>query len=244
LVCSFVAILTNYYLPFKRALTVWNNVEINMDEIVVGLQILVLLGIGSLFLFRKYLFSYSTEKGKNLATKEDIEEITRKVEEVKSEYIGELEKLKVEMSVLSRKHDILLDEKVRVFKRLQKRLVEFKKYCEAALGTYSHRGEFHPNLGVLDKDIDQASLQHITALHEIEQEDFIFLSSESRRLLSELHRDCSMMCSMEIAIHGNEDDQSIMSGVPPVYKRAMKNIDQCLESLYEELEFPEQSKKR
>ncbi|WP_125939521.1 hypothetical protein [Pseudoalteromonas espejiana] len=139
-----------------------------MDWILVGLQILVLLAIGCIFLFRKYLFSYTTEKGKNLATKEDIEEITRKVEEVKSGYVAEIERLKVDLSVLSRKHNILLDEKVRVFKKLQKRLVDFKKFCEAALGSYDSRGEFHPNLEVLSKDIDKASLQHITALHEIE----------------------------------------------------------------------------
>ena len=215
-----------------------------MDEIIFGLQIFILLGIGSLFLFRKFLFSYSTEKGKNLATKEDIEEITRKVENVKSEYVAELERLKVDLSLLTRKHDILLDEKIRVFKKLQKRLVDFKKYCEAALGSYDDRGEFHPNLVVLSKDIDKASLRHLTALHEIEQEDFIFLSKESRRLLAELHNNCSMMCSMEIAIFGNEDDDTIMSGVPPLYESAISNIDKCLQSLYEELEFPSNEKQR
>jgi hypothetical protein len=135
-----------------------------MDLILVGLQVLSLLGIGSIFLFRKYLFSYSSEKGKNLATKEDIEEITRKVEDVKSGYVAEIERLKVDLSVLSRKHNILLDEKIRVFKKLQKRLVDFKKYCEAALGSYDERGEFHPNLEVLSKDIDKASLLHCTKL--------------------------------------------------------------------------------
>lgn len=214
-----------------------------MDLILLGLQVCILLGIACLYIFRKYLFSYSSEKGKNLATREDIEEITRKVEEVKSGYVVELEKLKVEMSVLSRKHDILIDEKVRVFKKLQKRLVDFKKYCEAALGSYGDRGEFHPNLDVLSKDIDRASLKHVTALHEIEQEDFIFLSAESRSVLAELHQDCSMLCSMELIIIGN-DDPEIMKSVPSAYRSAMDNIDTCLESLYEELEFPNKKKDR
>ncbi len=215
-----------------------------MDEIIIFLQILMLLGIGSIFLFRKFLFSYTSEKGKNLATKEDIEEITNKVEEVKSSYVAEIERLKVDLSILSRKHNILLDEKIRVFKKLQKRLVEFKKYCEAALGSYDERGEFHPNLGVLSKDIDQASLQHITALHEIEQEDFIFLSKESRNILSELHRNCSIMCSMELAVHGEENDSEMIKSTIPVYESAMCNIDKCLQSLYEELEFPSNEKQR
>jgi len=213
-----------------------------MDVILVVLQVLVLLGIGSILLFRIYLFSYSSEKGKNLATKEDVEEITRKVEDIKSGYVAEIERLKVDLSVLSRKHNILLDEKVRVFKKLQKRLVDFKKYCEAALGSYDERGEFHPNLVVLSKDIDKASLRHITALHEIEQEDFIFLSKKSRSLLSDLHGNCSMMCSMEIAIFGEDNDSEMARSTIPVYESAMSNIDSCLQSLYEELEFPSSGK--
>jgi hypothetical protein len=215
-----------------------------MNEIVIWLQVFTLIGIGCIFLFRKFLFSYSSEKGKNLATKEDIEEITRKVEDVKVGYVAEIERLKMDLSILSRKHNILLDEKVRVFKKLQKRLVEFKKYCEAALGSYDKRGEFHPNLEVLSEEIDKASLQHITALHEIEQEDFIFLTEKSRNLLSELHNNCSMMCSMEIAIFGNEEDYEIIQSTIPIYKSAMSNIDKCLQSLYEELEFPSNEKKR
>jgi len=213
-----------------------------MDEILIGLQILVLIGIGCIFLLRKFLFSYSSEKGKNLATKEDIEEITRKVEDVKSGYIAEIERLKVDLSVLSRKHSILLDEKIRVFKKLQKRLVDFKKYCEAALGSYNERGEFHPNLEVLSENIDKASLKHITALHEIEQEDFIFLSKKSRSILSELHNSCSIMCSMELAVFGEEYSSEMARSTIPVYKSAIRNIDKCLQSLYEELEFPSNEK--
>ena len=45
------------------------------------------LGAGIIFLFIKsYIPSYLTEKGKNLATKEDIEIITEKVESVKTDY--------------------------------------------------------------------------------------------------------------------------------------------------------------
>ena len=213
-----------------------------MDYILIGLQVLILLGVGCIFLFRKYLFSYSSEKGKNLATKEDIGDITRKVEEVRNGYVTEVERLKVDLSLLSRKNDILLDEKIRVFKKLQKRLVDFKKYCEAALGSHVDRGEFHPNLNVLAEDIDKAALQHITALHEIEQEDFIFLSKKSRSILAELHQNCSMMCSMELAVFGEEAGSEMARSTIPVYESAMRNIDNCLQSLYEELEFPSTEK--
>ena len=52
--------------------------------------LLVLVFCGGAFL-GKYLPSYLSEKGKNLATKEDIAEITREVERVKSESRERLE---------------------------------------------------------------------------------------------------------------------------------------------------------
>lgn len=45
----------------------------------------------------QYLISYFKEKGKNLATKEDIKDITQKVEEVKNIYSSSLEKYKVDL---------------------------------------------------------------------------------------------------------------------------------------------------
>lgn len=208
----------------------------NMNLILVSLQFLNLLGVVCIFLFRNYLFSYSSEKGKNLATKEDIEDITRKVESTKNEYISNIERLKFELALLSRKHDILLDEKIRVFKKLQKRLVEFKKYCEAAIGTYDSRGEFHPNLEILDESIDKATLKHLTALNKITVEDFIFLSEQSKNILEELMYNCSLMCSMEQ--HINVDNIDIVRSTVSTYEQAIMNIDKCLQSLYEDLNFP------
>lgn len=68
-----------------------------MDIFISIMQVLILLGIGSIFIFKNYLFSYSAEKGKNIATKEDVAEITKKVEEVKLEYLVQLENTKLEL---------------------------------------------------------------------------------------------------------------------------------------------------
>lgn len=58
-----------------------------MDVWLIVLDIVILLGMGAITLFIKiYLPSYMDEKGKNLATKEDIQEITRKTEEVHKEF--------------------------------------------------------------------------------------------------------------------------------------------------------------
>lgn len=58
-------------------------------------QILIIVVAFILGLFIKNFFpKYMEEKGKNLATKEDIEEITEKIEKVKYEYNEEIEKLR------------------------------------------------------------------------------------------------------------------------------------------------------
>jgi len=57
---------------------------------IVGI-IIVLLFVVLYFILKSFIISYVTEKGKNLATKEDIAEITKKTEEIKTLYAKQLE---------------------------------------------------------------------------------------------------------------------------------------------------------
>jgi len=58
-----------------------------MDVVLIILQFIFLIGITvAIVLLRNYLPSYAKEKGKNLATKEDIARITKEVEDVKHTY--------------------------------------------------------------------------------------------------------------------------------------------------------------
>lgn len=58
-----------------------------METIMQILNILVIIAVGIIFLFRRfYLPAYLNKKGENLATKEDVAGITKKIEEVKIEF--------------------------------------------------------------------------------------------------------------------------------------------------------------
>lgn len=62
-----------------------------MDWAILIFEILLTVAVFLIGLFVKnYLPSYMDEKGKNLATKEDIEEITRKTEEVQKSSVKDL----------------------------------------------------------------------------------------------------------------------------------------------------------
>ncbi|MFZ1291434.1 MAG: hypothetical protein WAR79_15170 [Melioribacteraceae bacterium] len=87
-----------------------------MNEIVIISNIIlvvVILGLG--FFIKYYLPSYFNEKGKNLATKEDITEITQKIEEVKLNY----EKTKVKFSVYHERQALVI---AKLYKLLVKAL--------------------------------------------------------------------------------------------------------------------------
>ncbi|WP_339520461.1 hypothetical protein [Pseudomonas proteolytica] len=63
------------------------------------IDVLLAAALGSLvaLLIKNYLPSYAREKGKNLATKEDIEFITQKIESIKVEYSKQIETYKIEL---------------------------------------------------------------------------------------------------------------------------------------------------
>lgn len=71
-------------MEFIKFLLVLN--ELNLAQLIVYTIIV---------LFTQFVFSYYNEKGKNLATKEDVQELTKKVEEVKTIYAKELEEYKI-----------------------------------------------------------------------------------------------------------------------------------------------------
>ena len=54
----------------------------------------LLAGVIAFLLLKHFVPSYLSEKGKNLATREDIEEITRKVEGIRTQYLSLVEQLK------------------------------------------------------------------------------------------------------------------------------------------------------
>lgn len=84
-------------------------------EYVIYVAIAVLSFIAGLFI-KSYFPSYFSEKGKNLATKQDITGITDKIESVRFEYLYKLEDIKTELSftekqksrIKEKENDILL----------------------------------------------------------------------------------------------------------------------------------------
>jgi len=64
-----------------------------MIDTILNISILIVIIVTGLLL-KQYLPAYASQKGKNLATKEDIADITNEIEKTRAEYSIELETLK------------------------------------------------------------------------------------------------------------------------------------------------------
>lgn len=77
----------------------------NCLPIIMNLCTWIALGVLVLW-FNNYLPTYFKKKGENLATKEDIKEITDKVESVKTDYARQLELFKHEITLLEKRREL------------------------------------------------------------------------------------------------------------------------------------------
>ena len=84
--------------PEKIQLIIEKAISQQFDNYWIYLLLSILIALVS-----AYLFQYLKEKGKNLATKKDIENITSQVESVKNEY-------KIEFDKIQKKNELIVSE--------------------------------------------------------------------------------------------------------------------------------------
>ena len=98
-----------------------------MEWLILVVQLIILASFGALVLFAKnYLPSYTKEKGKNLATKEDIKDITDKIESVKTEYAKELEGLKSQLNAKFHAQTVRFEKEFKVYEQLWATLLNLR----------------------------------------------------------------------------------------------------------------------
>jgi hypothetical protein len=97
-----------------------------------------------------FIASYIKEKGKNLATREDIHQITRQIESAKIEYAKELEGIKSQLNAKFHAHTVRFEKEFDSYKEIWGNLVEmreaFVKYRFQANMTSPDTGDFKRQL--------------------------------------------------------------------------------------------------
>ena len=77
-------------------------------------------------IWRPYFTGYTAEKGKNVATKEDIAEITQTVESVRTGFITSLELLKLELGKKAFLHQLFAQKELEALVRIWDVLFELQ----------------------------------------------------------------------------------------------------------------------
>ena len=95
-------------------------------NLAFGLFVQVVVGFLIYLVIKGHLFSYFQEKGKNLATKEDIEEITDKVERVRSQYTAGIEVLRSELVRQTHMHRLSFEKEFEILSELWAAVVDLR----------------------------------------------------------------------------------------------------------------------
>ena len=87
--------------------------EISDLKILIAFLVIIIVNIAS-----NYFFTYFRKKGENSATKEDIQEITKKVESVREDYNKNIEEYKKDLEHRYESFSVISQTKVDLYKKL------------------------------------------------------------------------------------------------------------------------------
>lgn len=133
------------------------------------LYILVGLLVG--LLIKSFLPKYIGKKGENLATKEDISEITNKIETVKHDYANQLEATKAELSAQLNTHGFRYEKEYEILNELTALLVDVRN---ASLS-------LRPTLDFQDPSKDKEEIKKERLNRLFEAQKALYLYSEKKR---------------------------------------------------------------
>jgi hypothetical protein len=104
---------------------------------IVQIFATLLAAFGLMLFMRHLLPSYVAEKGKNLATKEDIGAITREIESVKATYAENIEALRAALSSRSHIHQVRYEQEFAFLLELTEKVVELRNAAMSLRPTVS-----------------------------------------------------------------------------------------------------------
>lgn len=205
-----------------------------MEDLVLILNIVVVISIsiGGL-LVRNYLPKYLSEKAKNLATKEDIGQITDQVESIKRQHAVELEKVKTELDVKGALRQSFQSKSLDALTAIDELLVEIQLYSWKQLAERSPNEHYvWSNVDALD---DSRHFHYYrVAIDKVKMVHGLYLTLEAKQALSDLSQTIGMLSSMELALN-NDPDEAVLDSAVQGYSSAINSVEKCRNKLMHEL---------
>jgi hypothetical protein len=193
---------------------------------LAGLVIVALI----VWLLRPFVESYSKKKGENLATKEDVEEITQKVEAIKGEISKELEFVKWELGNKATVHRLAAEKEFQAYAEIGKTLVEF----EAATVSLRPLVDFQQSAGSPEENFNQRYKRWWQAGYEFHRsvERFrLFLPDDIYRQLNEILDACKKEgISFEVSYKFGSEPGKLTREDYQMARQNIKEINTVIES--------------
>lgn len=206
-------------------------------EVIIELVTLaVVLVIG--YLLRGFFPSYSKEKGKNLATKEDIQGITEKIEAVKMEYAKSLEAVKTKLQLEAAIKGAFQQKCLEALTAINDLLVEITLYCWKQLAERSPN-EHYVWSNVDDLDENRHFHYYRVAVDKVALIHGLYLSQASQDALGTLSNSIGMLSSMERALSDDDPDPAVLESAEGGYSSGLKAVEKCRQVLIAELGLSE-----
>ncbi|WP_027330236.1 hypothetical protein [Marinimicrobium agarilyticum] len=201
---------------------------------VITLVVVVVIG----YFLREFFPSYTKEKGKNLATKEDIREITEKIESVKADYAKSLETLKSKLQLESALKGAYQEKCLGALTAINELLVEITLYCWKQLAERSPN-EHYVWSNVDDLDEKRHFHYYRVAVDKVALIHGMYLTPVARNALSDLSSSIGMLSSMELALLNDHPHPGVLESAASGYSSGLEAVVKCREVLIAELGLSE-----
>jgi hypothetical protein len=209
------------------------------DEIVeiinLILNAVIIIGLGFFYVLGKnYLPGYAKEKGKNLATKEDIEAITDKVESIRSQYAESLEEVKSKLQLESALKGAFQQKCLEAIIAINELLVEITLYC------WKNMAEQSPNEHYVWSNVDEVDPSkdfhyYRVAVDKALLEQGLYLTNDAKDHLAALERTIGQLSSMELALQSDDPHPSVVDSARGAYYNGVRAVETCQKGLMSEL---------
>jgi hypothetical protein len=188
-------------------------------------QFIIIVILLLLNLFRNFLKNYFSEKGKNFATREDIEEITEKIESVKKEIALKINEHQIKFSYLHNERAKVIIELYAKLSRMELNLIYFINPVQSAGRDYN-------------EDLKKCS-SLITEFIFYYNETKIFFTKEIKEILDNIIqkiRDAWFNYTLDPPIKTEYMSKDIYKDNFERWNEAWKSIDKVIPELKERLE--------
>tara|TARA_R100001143_G_scaffold61413_1_gene62116 strand:- start:1499 stop:2137 length:639 start_codon:yes stop_codon:yes gene_type:complete len=205
-------------------------------EIVnLTLNVIIIIGFGVVYVLAKsYLPGYAKEKGKNLATKEDIEAITEKVESIKAQHAESLETVKSKLQLESALKSAFQQKCLEAIIAINELLVEMTLYC------WKNMAEQSPSEHYVWSNVDEVDSSknfhyYRVAVDKAILEQGLYLTNDAKDHLGILEKTIGQLSIMELALQTDDPHPSVVDSARGAYYNGVRAVEVCQKGLMTEL---------